>query len=516
MKKYFLLISALLLNAVILYAQPNTWTQKADFGGGDRVGTAGFAIGSKGYIGTGWDGQQGLKDFWEYDPATDNWTRKADFPGEARSGAVGFSIGNKGYIGTGNAGYYGPYFNDFWEYDPATNTWTRVADFPGDARYGATGFSIGSKGYFGTGVTTNSGDVFYSDFWEYDPATDQWTRKADYGGGGRNGPESFSIGNKGYIGCGFNWAYGMWTKDFWEYDPATDKWTRKVDFPGVAREAVSEVGFSIGDKGYIGTGYGVGTDEFRDFWEYNPATNTWTRKADFGGVVRGGAVGFSVDGKGYIGTGNNYLTLYKDFWEYTPGENTCNPPTGLAVKKVTDTSAMLCWNSDASVKGYCIVYRPVNSSSWIEKRKPSAANHILLTGLAPNTAYQWKMSSVCKDGQSGWVAGPAFTTAPAFALRSTESSDALMNGSSKGNINISPNPVTGNVLNLRITNSSATSIQVSISDMQGKTFINQKFVLSNGVLNKAIDVAALPKGMYILKIVSNKNEGQQIKFVKAN
>ena len=91
---------------------------------------------------------QYTKDFWEYDPAANTWTQKADFGGTARYGAVGFSIGSKGYIGTG---YDGSYIKDFWEYDPAANTWTQKADFGGTARYGAVGFSIGSKGYIGTG-----------------------------------------------------------------------------------------------------------------------------------------------------------------------------------------------------------------------------------------------------------------------------------------------------------------------------------------------------------------------------
>ena len=40
-----------------------------------------------------------------------------------------------------------------------------------------------------------------------------------------------------------------------------------------------------------------------DFWEYDPSTNTWTQKADFGGTARNWAVGFSIGNKGYIGTG---------------------------------------------------------------------------------------------------------------------------------------------------------------------------------------------------------------------
>ena len=34
-----------------------------------------------------------------------------------------------------------------------------------------------------------------------------------------------------------------------------------------------------------------------------PATNTWTQKADFGGAGRYYATGFSIGSKGYIGTG---------------------------------------------------------------------------------------------------------------------------------------------------------------------------------------------------------------------
>src|SRR5713101_5953478 len=122
----------------------DTWTQKADFGGAARFGAVGFSIGSKGYIGTGYDGAY-RKDFWEYDPGTNAWSQKADCCPPAREGAVGFSIGDKGYVGTGSFSH--GFKKDFWEYDPATNAWTQKADFGGTAREGAVGFSIGSKGY---------------------------------------------------------------------------------------------------------------------------------------------------------------------------------------------------------------------------------------------------------------------------------------------------------------------------------------------------------------------------------
>jgi uncharacterized protein YjdB len=302
MRKHIIIVVIVLLYSFLgvnmLFATANTWTQKADFGGAARYGAVGFAIGSKGYIGTGDDGSY-KKDFWEYDPTANTWTQKADFGGTARAGAVGFSIGSKGYIGTGYQNY--SCVKDFWEYDPSANTWTRKADFGGTARRNAIGFSIGSKGYIGTGICAPSE---MRDFWEYDPATNTWTQKADCGGATRSDAVAFSVENKGYIGTGYAPSQ---RKDFWEYNPAANTWTQKADF--VKAVQANAVGFSIGSKGYIGTaGY---------FGEYEPAANTWTQKADFKGASTQSAVGFSIGSKGYIGTGWGG-TYYNAFWEYTP------------------------------------------------------------------------------------------------------------------------------------------------------------------------------------------------------
>jgi N-acetylneuraminic acid mutarotase len=103
---------------------------------------------------------------------------------------------------------------------------------------------------------------------------------------------------------------------FWEYDPSTNSWTQKADVGGVGRQAA--VGFSIGNKGYIGIGVNSGwTSGLDDFWEYDPIANTWTQKADFAGGLRLWAVGFSINNKGYIGTGD-FNICPNDFWEYDP------------------------------------------------------------------------------------------------------------------------------------------------------------------------------------------------------
>src|SRR6266566_243685 len=89
---------------------------------------------------------------------------------------------------------------------------------------------------------------------------------------------------------------------------AQDTWTQKADFGGTAR--TNAVAFSIGSKGYIGTGCCV----FIDFLEYDPATDSWTQKANLRAEARLFAVGFSIGSKGYIGTGEALFPFKKDFW----------------------------------------------------------------------------------------------------------------------------------------------------------------------------------------------------------
>jgi N-acetylneuraminic acid mutarotase len=85
------------------------------------------------------------------------------------------------------------YFKDFWEWDQTTNVWTQKADFGGIARSGAVGFTIGNKGYIGTGYNDST---YPHDFWEWDKTTNVWTKKADYPGGSAGVAVGFSIGNK--------------------------------------------------------------------------------------------------------------------------------------------------------------------------------------------------------------------------------------------------------------------------------------------------------------------------------
>lgn len=248
--------------------------------------------------------------------AQGTWKQKAAFPGQTRDGAVCFTIGNKAYVGPDGVN------NDFWEYDPALDKWTRKADFPDSAsgRQWAAGFAIRDKGYIGTGAG-DFGEIL-GDFWEYDPQTDKWTRKADIAGKPRAYAAGFAAGGKGYVTTGFD--YDTNVPYLWEYDPASDSWRDKGVFPGGLRCFASAV--TCGDKAYVG--FGTYGSERKDFWEYDQATNTWTRKSDFGGSVRSGAVGFSIGQVTYIGLGSSGI-VQNDFWALDPKTDWWNRQTNF-------------------------------------------------------------------------------------------------------------------------------------------------------------------------------------------
>ncbi|MDQ3051500.1 MAG: T9SS type A sorting domain-containing protein [Bacteroidota bacterium] len=314
-----LLITAILvLNFSIVHG--DGWVQKANMGTGGRWIATGFSIKDKGYIGTGSISGSLSNDFWEFDPAINTWTQMADFPGTARWGAIGFGIGSFGYIGLGVGGGFN---QDFWEYAQGLNTWTQKANFPGAAREFCASFSIGTKGYVGVGWGNGGISGHFQDFWEWDQSTDTWTQKSDFGGSARRDVIGFSIGDKGYIGTGYD---GNLKSDFWEWDQSTDTWTQRADIP-VGRNVASS--FSICDKGFVGTGSAVqGGGSVNDLWQWDQSTNVWTQKANFGGTPREHAVGFAINGKGYLGTGAYYGTgffnYYNDLWEYTP-DSVCEP-----------------------------------------------------------------------------------------------------------------------------------------------------------------------------------------------
>jgi N-acetylneuraminic acid mutarotase len=253
-----------------------------------------------GYVGSGVgnDGFTPLADFYSYNPTSNSWATidtLHDIAGNyPRFDAVAWGFDSVGYVLTGTDNNY--YFGDVWKYSPASGHWTKKPYLPGNPRSGATTWVYNGKGYLLAGYTPGSrwanSNMCY-DFWVYDPnlaesadSLKAWTRLRDiantssgtYDDGYTNIVRKFGAGfvikassggntaDKGYITLGEN---GSALQITWEYDFATDLWTEKTPYEGSPRSGA--VGFTIGNRGFVGTGLGTGnTSGFSDIEEFFP------------------------------------------------------------------------------------------------------------------------------------------------------------------------------------------------------------------------------------------------------
>jgi hypothetical protein len=300
----------------IPYTQSGNFAAESQLNGPARSEAVSFVIGNLAYVGTGWDGlNTRYADFWVYDPSQNVWAQVTSMPDStARSSAIGMSINGKGYVGTGYNGFN--YLTDFYQFDPVANAWSRKADFMGGARYESVAFSIGNFGYAGTGF---DGANALKDFYQYDPSVDQWS-VIGFSGNKRYGAVAFVYNNKGYVVTGVN--NSQMQSDFWVFDPTSDtsKWAELRHITNYSSESYDDAYTTIArwngsamvanNHAYITTGEnGV---YYNYTWEYDFVNDLWTEKTPYELAPTSGAVGFSLTpntdnavggGGGYIGTG---------------------------------------------------------------------------------------------------------------------------------------------------------------------------------------------------------------------
>lgn len=311
------------------------WSKLLTFKGQTRLQATGFVINDSAYVGTGFrpdvaPESSRFKDLFVYDPVKDNWGQRADMPDAAlpRSGAVGMAIGGKGYIGTGTttAGLNNN-LNDFWEFNPQTNSWSRKANFPGTPRQGAVAFSVKGVGVIATG--RDQGGYLY-DAWRFKPGSSDadpgtWSPASDVPKSKKWHATAFVIADKAYVAGGNDGQEDL--DELSMYDADADTWTSKRstsnesddsyddEYTDVTRS--SAAAFVLNNKAYLCTGTS-GSSILSTVWEYEPTGDQWTKKQAFEGNARFGAVGFTVKGKGYLCTGGSSSSGTEDNWTFDP------------------------------------------------------------------------------------------------------------------------------------------------------------------------------------------------------
>jgi uncharacterized repeat protein (TIGR03803 family) len=267
----------------------NTLTKKIDListTGSSPYGSLVQATNGKLYGLTSAGGSANVGTLFEYDYSTNTYTKKVDLT--ATNGSVPYGS----LIQASNGKLYGmtkqggtSAFGTIFEYNITTNTYTKLVNLTAVTGYSAFGSLMEASNGKLYGLTMLGGTNGQGTLFELDPSTNTFTKKVDLATatGGQPSGSLVQAANGNLYGMtkagGANSA-GV----IFEYNISTNTYTSKIDLT-VANGSVP-LGSLI--KAVNGNLYGVtsagGTSSLGALFEYNPTTNTYTKKFDFTGT----------------------------------------------------------------------------------------------------------------------------------------------------------------------------------------------------------------------------------------
>ena len=399
----------------------------------------------------------------------------------------------------------------------AENAWEQKADFPGDGRSAVSSFGFSDYGFVGLGY---DGEDFRRSFYAYNPLTDSWFQTESLGGAigeglERNVAAAFTIGNKGYIGTGQ--GGDPFLNDFWEYNYLTNVWTVKSNVGGVDRR--SGIGFSVEGKGYIGLGQDA-TGLKKDLWQFDTISNTWTQMADFTGTARRLAVAIVIDSRVFVGTGDDGA-FKNDFYEYNAGANAWfirnsfegSPRYGSAAFTLNGKGYLVCgYDTTLTNRNDFWEYDPI-ADSWEQMPDFPGGARTNLTAFVIDTMAFVGMGYDTGFHYDIWLWGDTTN----IVQDTTDTTIAVLNlFSPLHNIDLFPNPVsTYATVNINSTVNFSDAV-IRIYDMQGNDVSNyctwDKITYNNNSTSFTFNSSNLPKGVYQLVVSQAEDIGVK-KFI---
>ena len=360
-----------------------------------------------------------------------------------------------------------------YSWDPATNIYTVKFSFNGGTDGGMPSGSLIVKDNKFYGTTTQGGAIGDGVIFEWDPSTNIFIKKVDFDnrtiGAYLSGPLTLN-GTKFYgltSGGGIN-GRGV----IFEWDPATNIYTKKFDFDK-ANGGPNGTLLLSGAKLY-GTTYHGGADNTGIIFEWDPVSNIFTKKGDLPGnadqnqVSAGSLIEFS----------------------FSP------LPLSLLYFKgqIQNTSVQLNWQTTNEINtSHFIVQRSANSTTFnnigrVEARNTPGNNDYSLTDANPVDGVNlYRLQMVDIDGKI------------------TYSSIVKIVFGSENELQIFPNPAKNTITVSGLENKGT----IKIISVDGKV-VKQIVVAAN---TSKIDVSTLTKGFYILQY-NDGGKMQQVKFVK--
>jgi uncharacterized repeat protein (TIGR03803 family) len=338
----------------------NSYSKKIDFfyspNGSYSFGGLAQAANGKLYGMTQIGGVNDEGALFEFNPNGNVYTKLYDFnstSGNYPTGSLAAAPDGKLYGMTPNAGSFDQ--GTLFEFDPATNTFTKKVDFDynsnGSEPQGSLLLASNNKFY---GMTNSGGQTGDGVLFEYDPATSTLINKAEF---------DYNTGSEPYgdlIQATNGKLYGMTREGgdngnasgtLFEYDIATNTMTPHVNFSQLNGEnPEGNLVQAPNGKLYGMARYG-GVNGNGVLFEFDLTTNTYSKKIDFGGAAFGsepsGSLALSPNGKLYGGTNYGGANGRGVIFEYDPTNNTFTKKLDLN----STSGAHILWQRFLFVKG---------------------------------------------------------------------------------------------------------------------------------------------------------------------
>jgi N-acetylneuraminic acid mutarotase len=255
------------------------------------------------------------------DNAGDFWTTRAGMstPRFALAGAAGHDglLYAFGGVGTTSA-----FLNSVEAYDPATNTWAARASMPTARAFMAAATGPDGRIYVvgGFGASPVSAGVSLATLEAYNPGTNTWSSLASMPTARNSLAAAFGADGRLYVFGGETGGQGTGTNvsTVEAYDPATNTWSTRANMP-TARDFLAAATASDGLIYVVG---GLNGSDLSTVEAYNPATNTWATKAGMPTARGGLAATAAADGRIYALGGFQGNAVSATAEAYTPATNT--------------------------------------------------------------------------------------------------------------------------------------------------------------------------------------------------
>lgn len=167
----------------------------------------------------------------------------------------------------------------------------------------------------------------------------------------------------------------------------------------------------------------------------------------------------------------------------------CARPQQINIAATTATTATITWEAVTDASKYRLRFRKVGTSAWTSLVIPSASTTKTITGLTPNTAYEFQMRTQCITNNEFSL----FTSSNGFLTSARMAEDELLH-----DITLFPNPTSGN-FTLSLFSEIEATVSVKILNALGQV-LAVKSILLEGGNNTLTFNESLPNGYYNIQL----------------